>query len=222
MGKCLTHHPGTDLNDQPGFFSQRDEFSGRNAPLLRMLPADEGLHAVDEGGRQGLVVVALGVVVLAAAKPAPEAFEALMPEVDLERYVSERRDTPYWRDNAANDRLSDSLRGVLDAWFRGHLRRLRQDPGDDLLVPGASGRLRAWPVAPAVGNVRNDGPQTHLVKKGTPTMGGLLILIAIGTTVLLWGDLSNRYTWVVLLVTLGFGVVGFVDDWKDAAAAARP
>ena len=72
-----------------------------------------------------------------------------------------------------------------------------------------------WLAAKKIGQaVRDDGPQTHLVKKGTPTMGGLLILIAIGVTTLLWSDLTNRYTWVVLLVTLGFGIVGFIDDWK--------
>ena len=72
-----------------------------------------------------------------------------------------------------------------------------------------------WLAAKKIGQaVRTDGPQTHLVKKGTPTMGGVLILIAIGGTTFLWGDLTNRYTWVVLLVTLGFGIVGFIDDWK--------
>jgi phospho-N-acetylmuramoyl-pentapeptide-transferase len=62
--------------------------------------------------------------------------------------------------------------------------------------------------------VRSDGPQTHLSKTGTPTMGGALILIAIGITTLLWADLSNRFVWVVLLVTLGFGWVGWVDDYR--------
>jgi phospho-N-acetylmuramoyl-pentapeptide-transferase len=62
--------------------------------------------------------------------------------------------------------------------------------------------------------VRSDGPQTHLSKTGTPTMGGALILIAIGVTTLLWADLSNRFVWVVLLVTLGFGWVGWVDDYR--------
>jgi phospho-N-acetylmuramoyl-pentapeptide-transferase len=72
-----------------------------------------------------------------------------------------------------------------------------------------------WLAAKKVGQaVRNDGPQSHLVKQGTPTMGGVLILIAIGITTLLWGDLTSRYIWVVLIVTLGFGIVGFVDDWK--------
>lgn len=62
--------------------------------------------------------------------------------------------------------------------------------------------------------VRNDGPQSHYSKAGTPTMGGAIILIAISVACLLWGDLSNRYFWVVLLVTLGFGLVGWVDDYR--------
>ena len=61
-------------------------------------------------------------------------------------------------------------------------------------------------------SVRADGPQTHLSKAGTPTMGGALILIVILITTLLWGDLGNRYVWVTLLVTLAFGLVGFADD----------
>ncbi|SDW10935.1 phospho-N-acetylmuramoyl-pentapeptide-transferase [Nitrosomonas oligotropha] len=63
-------------------------------------------------------------------------------------------------------------------------------------------------------SVRDDGPQTHLVKTGTPTMGGALILMAIVLTTLLWADLSNRYIWVVLATTLGFGVIGWVDDYR--------
>ena len=62
--------------------------------------------------------------------------------------------------------------------------------------------------------VRTDGPQTHLVKSGTPTMGGLLILIAITVSTLLWCDWSNRFIWVVLIVTIGFGIVGWVDDYR--------
>jgi len=62
--------------------------------------------------------------------------------------------------------------------------------------------------------VRAEGPQSHLVKSGTPTMGGALILISIAATTLLWADLSNRFIWVVLLVTLGFGWVGWVDDYR--------
>ncbi|KAI5916321.1 phospho-N-acetylmuramoyl-pentapeptide-transferase [Thauera sp. 2A1] len=72
-----------------------------------------------------------------------------------------------------------------------------------------------WLTAKKIGQaVRDDGPKSHLTKAGTPTMGGALILIAIGITVLLWGDLKNSYVWVTLLVTLGFGAVGWVDDWR--------
>ena len=63
-------------------------------------------------------------------------------------------------------------------------------------------------------SVRDDGPQTHLIKAGTPTMGGALILIAIGIATLLWADLTNRFVWIVLVVTLGFGAIGWVDDWR--------
>ncbi|MDP1557947.1 MAG: phospho-N-acetylmuramoyl-pentapeptide-transferase [Nitrosomonas sp.] len=63
-------------------------------------------------------------------------------------------------------------------------------------------------------SVRDDGPQTHLIKAGTPTMGGALILVAIVITTLLWADLSNRYIWVVLITTLGFGVIGWIDDYR--------
>ncbi|WP_293007560.1 phospho-N-acetylmuramoyl-pentapeptide-transferase [Nitrosomonas sp.] len=63
-------------------------------------------------------------------------------------------------------------------------------------------------------SVRDDGPQTHLVKMGTPTMGGALILMSIVLTTLLWADLGNRYIWVVLLTTLGFGVIGWIDDYR--------
>ena len=61
--------------------------------------------------------------------------------------------------------------------------------------------------------IRNDGPESHLSKAGTPTMGGALILVAIAVSTLLWADLSNRYIWVVLIVTMSFGVIGFVDDY---------
>ncbi|MBN9116022.1 phospho-N-acetylmuramoyl-pentapeptide-transferase [Pandoraea sp. XJJ-1] len=62
--------------------------------------------------------------------------------------------------------------------------------------------------------VRTDGPQTHLVKSGTPTMGGVLILIGITVATLLWADLSNRFIWIVLTVTLGFGIIGWIDDYR--------
>ena len=85
-----------------------------------------------------------------------------------------------------------------------------------LLISFAAGPgVIRWLAAKKIGQaVRTDGPQTHLVKSGTPTMGGVLILIAIGLTTLLWGDLGNRYVWTVLVVTLGFGVIGWYDDWK--------
>ena len=63
-------------------------------------------------------------------------------------------------------------------------------------------------------SVRDDGPQSHLQKTGTPTMGGSLVLTGITSTTLLWADLSNRYVWVALLVTLSLGLVGFYDDLK--------
>ncbi len=62
--------------------------------------------------------------------------------------------------------------------------------------------------------VRDDGPQTHLTKAGTPTMGGALILVAVTVTTLLWADLTNRLVWVVLIVTMGFGVIGWIDDYR--------
>ena len=62
--------------------------------------------------------------------------------------------------------------------------------------------------------VRDDGPQTHLTKAGTPTMGGALILVSIVITTLLWADLRNRFIWVVLIVTVGFGAIGWVDDYR--------
>ena len=62
--------------------------------------------------------------------------------------------------------------------------------------------------------VRAEGPETHLLKAGTPTMGGALILTAIAVSTVLWADLENMYVWVVLFVTLSFGVIGYVDDYK--------
>ena len=62
--------------------------------------------------------------------------------------------------------------------------------------------------------IRDYGVQTHLVKAGTPTMGGVLILLSIGISTLLWFDWSNRFVWIVMVVTLGFGAIGWVDDWR--------
>jgi phospho-N-acetylmuramoyl-pentapeptide-transferase len=61
--------------------------------------------------------------------------------------------------------------------------------------------------------VRSDGPQSHLQKSGTPTMGGVLILVAMGLGTLLWADLANRFVWILLATTLGFGLIGFYDDY---------
>jgi len=77
--------------------------------------------------------------------------------------------------------------------------------------PAMIRKLTAYKIGQSV---RSDGPQTHLVKAGTPTMGGALILTSIAITTLLWGDLHNHYVWVVLLTTLGFGVIGWVDDYR--------
>ncbi len=63
-------------------------------------------------------------------------------------------------------------------------------------------------------SVREDGPSSHRVKAGTPTMGGALILVAIVTSTLLWSDLTSRFVWIVLFVTIGFGAIGWVDDYK--------
>jgi phospho-N-acetylmuramoyl-pentapeptide-transferase len=62
--------------------------------------------------------------------------------------------------------------------------------------------------------IRGYGMQSHLSKSGTPTMGGVLILLSIAISTLLWFDLSNRFVWIVLIVTLGFGAIGWVDDWR--------
>lgn len=63
-------------------------------------------------------------------------------------------------------------------------------------------------------SVRSDGPQSHLAKAGTPTMGGLMILVSVIVSTLLWADLSNRFVWVVLVTTMLFGVIGFADDYR--------
>ena len=78
-----------------------------------------------------------------------------------------------------------------------------------LLGPLAIRTLAAWR---ADQQIRADGPESHQAKAGTPTMGGLLILFCVTVPTLLWGRLDNRYLWLVLLTTLGFGAVGFVDD----------
>jgi phospho-N-acetylmuramoyl-pentapeptide-transferase len=80
-----------------------------------------------------------------------------------------------------------------------------------MIGPTLIRKLTAYKVGQAI---RDDGPQTHLSKAGTPTMGGALILAAIIITVLLWGDLQNRLVWIVLGVMVGFGAIGWVDDYR--------
>ncbi|MES2137495.1 MAG: phospho-N-acetylmuramoyl-pentapeptide-transferase, partial [Pseudomonadota bacterium] len=67
--------------------------------------------------------------------------------------------------------------------------------------------------------IRADGPQSHLAKRGTPTMGGLLILISMSVSVLLWMEIGNPYVWACLLVTVGFGAIGFLDDYDKVKKA---
>ena len=67
--------------------------------------------------------------------------------------------------------------------------------------------------------IRSDGPQSHLAKRGTPTMGGLLIIVSMTVSVLLWMDLTNPYVWACLLVILGFGLIGFLDDYDKITKA---
>ncbi|MBC7492864.1 MAG: phospho-N-acetylmuramoyl-pentapeptide-transferase [Novosphingobium sp.] len=69
--------------------------------------------------------------------------------------------------------------------------------------------------------IREDGPQSHLAKRGTPTMGGLMIVIALTISLLLWMDLSSRYVWACLAVTLGFGAIGFLDDFDKVRKASH-
>ena len=80
-----------------------------------------------------------------------------------------------------------------------------------LAGPYVINRLRVLKIGQ---QVRSYGMETHLVKSGTPTMGGVLILMSIAISTLLWFDLSNRFVWIVLFVTLGFGAIGWVDDWR--------
>jgi phospho-N-acetylmuramoyl-pentapeptide-transferase len=68
--------------------------------------------------------------------------------------------------------------------------------------------------------IRSDGPQTHLAKRGTPTMGGLMILTSLALSVFLWMDLNNPYVWACMFVTLGFGMIGFLDDYDKVRKAS--
>ncbi len=96
-----------------------------------------------------------------------------------------------------------TLRGILGAMTALFITML--------IGPTLIRRLNARQIGQTV---RDDGPQTHLSKAGTPTMGGALILVGIVASTLLWGDLGNRYLWIVLGVTVLFGLVGWVDDYR--------
>ncbi|MBI5937937.1 MAG: phospho-N-acetylmuramoyl-pentapeptide-transferase [Betaproteobacteria bacterium] len=80
-----------------------------------------------------------------------------------------------------------------------------------IVGPAMIRKLTQYKIGQAV---RDDGPQTHLVKAGTPTMGGALILTSVAITTLLWADLRNQYVWIALVTLVGFGAIGWVDDWR--------
>ncbi|MDH3646371.1 MAG: phospho-N-acetylmuramoyl-pentapeptide-transferase [Gammaproteobacteria bacterium] len=80
-----------------------------------------------------------------------------------------------------------------------------------IVGPGMIRRLSAYQIGQSI---RDDGPESHLPKAGTPTMGGALILVAIAVSALLWADLGNRFVWVVLAVLTSFGLIGLIDDYK--------
>ena len=81
-------------------------------------------------------------------------------------------------------------------------------------------RLISWLTKAKIGqSVRADGPQTHLIKQGTPTMGGAMIIVAVALSTLLWSDLFVRQVWVVLFVCIGFGAIGWVDDYRKVVLA---
>jgi len=114
--------------------------------------------------------------------------------------------------------LADMLRGQVSVLhlfqyvtFRTIMSALTALAVALMLGPDAIRRLTAVKAGQVI---RSDGPQSHLSKAGTPTMGGALILLAVTVATLLWGDLHNRYIWVTLAVMLAFGAVGFYDDYK--------
>lgn len=118
--------------------------------------------------------------------------------------------------------LADYLSQYISAFqvfnyltFRGILGILTALAISLLFGPYIIRRLNYYQIGQSI---RDDGPESHLSKSGTPTMGGTLILVAITLSTLLWSDLRNRYVWVVLLVTIVFGIVGWVDDYRKVIA----
>ena len=117
--------------------------------------------------------------------------------------------------------LTQWLQGLYPEW--GFLRvfqyltlRALMAAATALVIGLAAGPavIRRWQSLKIGQPIRGYGMESHLVKSGTPTMGGVLILIAIASSTLLWVDLSNRFVWICLIVTLGFGAIGWVDDWR--------
>src|SRR4029078_5382082 len=84
-----------------------------------------------------------------------------------------------------------------------------------IVGPAMIRKLTTYKIGQAA---RDDAPQSHLIKTGTPTMGGALILVSVAITTLLWADLQNRYVWICLLTTLGFGAIGWVGDGGPGVA----
>ncbi len=114
--------------------------------------------------------------------------------------------------------LADLLTGYFDGFrvfhyltFRGILGVLTALLISFIVGPAMIRQLSRYKIGQSV---RDDGPKSHFSKAGTPTMGGALIIVAVTLSTILWADLTNRYIWVVLLVTVGFGLIGFVDDYK--------
>ncbi|BBL73541.1 phospho-N-acetylmuramoyl-pentapeptide-transferase [Methylomagnum ishizawai] len=115
-------------------------------------------------------------------------------------------------------KIAELLEGYFDVFrvfhyltFRGILGVLTALVISFIVGPAMIRQLSKYKIGQSV---RDDGPQSHFSKAGTPTMGGALILVSIAISTLLWADLGNRYIWVILLVTLAYGVIGFVDDYK--------
>src|SRR3989337_4597495 len=77
--------------------------------------------------------------------------------------------------------------------------------------PWLIGKLRSLQIGQTI---REDGPQSHYAKKGTPTMGGVMVIFAVVISTLLWANLTVEYIWIVILVTVGYGLIGFVDDYR--------
>jgi phospho-N-acetylmuramoyl-pentapeptide-transferase len=87
-----------------------------------------------------------------------------------------------------------------------------------ILGPWVIRQLRRYQIGETI---RDDGPKSHQSKAGTPTMGGILILMALSVPTVLWGDLTNRYVWLLLSATYAFGAIGFIDDWLKLSGTRR-